>query len=127
MVKRDLNTEETEFLSTRRVGRLATVSQTNAPQVTPVCYAIMDECLYIRAAKETMKVKNVRNNPNVAMVVDDYHENWSLMKGMVVAGLASILMEGEEYRRARDALVEKYEQYRKLYPIVETEVPILKI
>ena len=122
-----LSPSEVYFLDSRRVGRLATVSLNGTPQVTPVCYAVMNSSLYIRAGKGTQKAKNITHSPKVALVIDDYDEDWSRMKGMMIVGTASVLDGGDEYRRARDALVAKYSQYRKSYPIIEGEVSILKV
>lgn len=122
-----LTSDERHFLESGRVGRLATVSANGTPQVTPVCYALLNNCVYSRVEKDTHKLKNIRKNPRVAMLVDDYNENWSLIRALVLWGKASFLESGEEYRMAKDALLRKYTQYETSYPIIESQIPILRI
>ena len=77
--------EQARFLASRRVGRLATASADGRPHAVPVCYAFDGALLYTPidekpkrvGADRLLRVRNVRENPQVALVVDDYDEDWS--------------------------------------------------
>jgi len=114
--------EETTFLKKNEVCRLATASRDAAPHVTPVCYIFLDGHFYIATDYPTKKYKNVRENPNVALVVDTYKPH----KAVAVEGEAEILERGEEFRRIRELFYRKFDWARK-DPWKEGESPILKI
>ena len=122
-----LSSGERLYLEAGRVGRLATVSATGTPQVTPICYVFLNNCVYTTVERDTQKLKNIQKNPCVAMVIDDYNEDWSRIKALIIWGKASVLESGEEYRLARDALLQKYSQYKTSNPIVEGQIPVLKV
>lgn len=110
------------FLQRSRVGHLATADASGAPHLVPVCYAVQDEALYItidekpkRApAKPLKRVANIRENPNVAVCVDRYAEDWARLGWVMLRGKAEILAEGEEHDRAQTLLRERYPQYRAM-------------
>ena len=110
------------FVAARRVGRLATSDATGRPHVVPVCYAFDGRRVYTavdrkpkrRAARGLKRVLNVLANPDVALVVDDYSEDWSELAYVLVHGSAELLEDGEERAAAEKLLRDKYPQYREL-------------
>ena len=110
------------FLAARRVGRLATSDASGRPHVVPVCYAFDGRRIYTavdrkpkrRAARGLKRVRNILANPNVALVVDDYSEDWSELAYVIVQGTAELLEDGEERDAAEKSLRDKYPQYREL-------------
>jgi nitroimidazol reductase NimA-like FMN-containing flavoprotein (pyridoxamine 5'-phosphate oxidase superfamily) len=62
--------KEESFLRSNEMCRLATASKDGRPQVTPVMYALDGNCFVIAVDYGTKKLKNVKENPNVALVVD---------------------------------------------------------
>jgi PPOX class probable F420-dependent enzyme len=67
-------------------------------------------------------VRNVRENPRVSLVVDDYDEDWTKLRWVIVEGTARIVEDGER-RRALAALVDKYPQYAAMdLPVVAGDV-----
>jgi pyridoxamine 5'-phosphate oxidase family protein len=66
---------EQQYLSTRPRGHLATGAPGGSPQVKPVGFAYNTELGAIEitgfAMAATAKYRNIRANPNVALVVDD--------------------------------------------------------
>jgi nitroimidazol reductase NimA-like FMN-containing flavoprotein (pyridoxamine 5'-phosphate oxidase superfamily) len=62
--------KEQAFLKANQVCRLATASKDAKPQVTPVIYTLDGGAFVIAVDYGTKKLKNVRENPNVALVVD---------------------------------------------------------
>ena len=69
--------EARRFLEAHRVGHLATAGANGAPHVVPVCYAIDDGGLYFvadlkpkhGAARDMLRLRNLRANPRAAVVV----------------------------------------------------------
>ena len=103
-----------------RVGRLATADAAGRPLVVPVCFAFDGETLYSavddkpKRTRELRRLRNVAENPHVALVVDEWHEEWSRLRWVIVEGRADVLRTGAEFGRAIDLLREKYPQYRTM-------------
>ena len=116
----DIPTWAVELLGTARVGRLATASADGRPLVVPVCYAFDGTRLYSavdakpKRTRDLRRLRNVAENPRVSLVVDEYHEEWTRLRYVIVDGRAEILSDGTEFTRAIDLLVAKYPQYRGL-------------
>ena len=109
-----------EFLRDARVGRLATADASGRPLVVPVCYAFDGATLYSavdakpKRTRSLRRLRNIDENPNVSLVVDDYDEDWSRLRWVIVEGAATVLERGEEFTRAIDLLLAKYPQYRAM-------------
>jgi uncharacterized protein len=114
--------EEQLFLKANELCRLATVSSDCIPQVTPVIYAMDEEDVVVATDYGTKKLKNLRANPKVSLVVDEYHPN----KGVVIQGHCEIYEKGGEYLRLLKILFSKFDYYRK-NPWNEGDAPVLKI
>ena len=115
-----LPADQVELLAHAPVGRLATASADGVPHVIPVCYALMDGLIYSvldqkpkRASLTRLRrVRNIRANPQVSLVVDHYEENWERLWYILISGTAQLLEEGAERPDAIQILREKYAQYR---------------
>ena len=111
-----LSDDEHRFLLTRRVGHLATADSRAIPHVVPVCFTVLESTLYItidekpkRVAGATLKrVRNIERNPMVAIVVDRYDEDWTLLGWVMLRGRAEILRAGTEHDRAQEMLRSRY-------------------
>ena len=117
-----LTTKQLNFLKTHEVCRLATASKIARPHVVPVIYAMDGENVVIAIDYGTKKLKNLRENREVALVVDDFRPNHAVM----IEGHCEILERGQDYRRLLQVLFDRFEYYRK-NPWGEGESPILKI
>ena len=123
-----------EFIRSHRVARFATADADGQPAVVPICYAVDGDVIYSPidekpkrvAPAELKRVRNIRANPKVSLVVDDYSEDWSKLGYVIIAGRAEIISpaEGGEHARAVTLLREKYEQYRSM---AIDERPVIKI
>ena len=120
MVK--LTPKDAAFLKSNELCRLATASKEAKPQVTPVIYALDGTYFVVAVDYGTRKLKNVKENPNVSLVVDKFHPN----KAVMVEGTCEIYERGPEYRRLLQLLFDKFEFYKK-DPWEEGESPILRI
>ena len=110
------------FLKNHELCRLATASKDARPHVVPVIYALDGDDVVIAVDYGTKKLANLRENPRVALVVDEYRPN----SGLMVEGDCEILERGKEYLRLLQILFDRFEFYRK-NPWGEGESPILKI
>ncbi len=122
-----LRGKELAFVRAQRVARLATVSEAMEPHNVPVCAVAIGGKLFFASEAGARKVKNIRSNPRVALVFDEYHEDWTKLRGIMVVGKATIIEKGATFHRARLALYRKYRQYRKIEPIEEGESVIVAV
>ena len=123
---------ERGLLDRARVGRLATADASGEPHVIPVVFALDDDHLYTplddkpkKADRRRLKrVRNVAENPRVAIVVDEYDEDWTSLAWVLVRGTARIVESGHEHDRGVALLHQKYRQYASM-PL--TERPIILV
>ena len=110
----------TELLAVARVGRLATADANGRPLVVPVCYALDGDRIYSavdakpKRTRELRRLRNIAENPLISLVVDEYDEDWTRLRYVIVEGHADVLTDGDEFSHAIDRLVAKYPQYRAL-------------
>ncbi|HJS88082.1 MAG TPA: TIGR03668 family PPOX class F420-dependent oxidoreductase [Acetobacteraceae bacterium] len=112
---------ERGFLFARRVGHLATADRAGAPHVVPVCYAVGESTLYVtidekpkRRDRPLKRVRNIAENPRVALVVDRWDEDWGRLGWVMLRGRADILEEGPEHDDAQALLRARYPQYASM-------------
>jgi PPOX class probable F420-dependent enzyme len=108
------------FLESRRVAYLATVDAGAVPHVVPVCFVVDDGGVYITIDEKPKRVsgralkrlRNIAENPNVALVADRYNDrNWSRLGWVMVRGRAEVLDAGPEHAAAQRRLRARYPQY----------------
>lgn len=103
--------------------------------VVPVCYAFdgnnfytpIDEKPKSVAANDLKRVRNIKANSQVALVIDHYSEDWRELSYVLVSGEAEIIEPAagdSEHARAVKLLREKYLQYRSM---AIDQRPIIKI
>jgi len=105
-----------------RVARLATADRAGRPLVVPICYAFDGQHCYSvidkkpkRASGERLRrVQNIRENPNVSLLIDHYEEDWARLSYVIIEGHAEILSGGHEFSAGIDLLLGKYLQYQKM-------------
>jgi PPOX class probable F420-dependent enzyme len=120
-----------ELLREGRVARLGTSDGTGQPLVVPISYAWDGRTIYSAVdakPKRTRRLRRIRNileNPKVALVVDEYDEEWSRLRWVIVEGRADLLDAGADHARALDLLQTKYPQYRALG--LPREAPVIRV
>ena len=110
------------FLDEQRSARLATVDGRGRPHVVPIVYVYDGRVVYtpIDGKPKTVgpeglrRVRNIRSNPNVQVLVDYYDEDWTSLGYVQLRGTAAILESGPEYHKGIRLLEAKYPQYREL-------------
>jgi PPOX class probable F420-dependent enzyme len=60
------------------------------------------------------RVRNIRENAKVSVVIDRYDEDWSELRYVIIQGEARLLTGGDEFTRGVDLLLAKYPQYRAM-------------
>jgi PPOX class probable F420-dependent enzyme len=113
-----LSDGERRFLSDRRIAHLATADAQAAPHVVPVCFAVAQSTLYITIDEKPKRIpgtalkrlRNISENPTVAVVVDRYDEDWALLGWVMLRGRAEILPDGTEHDDAQALLQQRYRQ-----------------
>jgi len=112
-----------------RLARLATVDRECKPHVIPVVFVLDNDhnCYFIPIDDKTKqgrpenlkRVKNIQENPNVALLIDEYNEDWTKLYFIMIRGKGSILggkkLEQNEMpllKKAHGLLYDKYNQYQ---------------
>ena len=100
-----MDSEIRKFVSRVRVARFATSDQNAQPHVIPICFEIGND-LNIYSAIDgkpksgdfnTLKrVKNIRKNPKVSVLFDEYTENWEQLAYVLIRGEARVETDGIE-------------------------------
>ena len=131
------------FLERQRLGHLATADASGAPHVVPVCFVLLGQRVYIaidekpkRAAPLRLRrLRNIAENPRVALVADVYDDHdWSRLGFVLLHATARILQPpsgdadntDDEHTRAIRALRQKYPQYRAMaldqLPVIAADI-----
>ena len=116
-----LSERERRFLASRLVGHLATADARARPHVVPVCFALADDAIYItvdekpkRTGAPLKRLRNIAENPAVAVTVDRYADDWTQLGWVMLRGQAEILAGGAEHARAQALLRGRYPQLRAM-------------
>src|SRR5215469_8914849 len=117
-----LSDRERRFLAQQRIAHFATADRHGVPHVVPVCFAVRDRTLYItvdekpkrRSGTPLKRLRNIAENPAVAIVVDHYDEDWTRLGWVMLQGRAEILTGGSEHARAQALLRARYAQLRAM-------------
>jgi uncharacterized protein len=120
--KVNLSTEETDFLKNNEMCRFATASRKGEPHVVPVSYVWDQDRVYIVTDYGTRKLKNLKENPQAAILVD----SGETRKLLLISGPVEIIEKGEEYRRLYKLFYSKLD-WVKRDPWKEGEAPFVKI
>ena len=119
------------IISKAKVARLATVDIKCTPYLVPVVFVLDNDNDYYfipidektkKSRPENLKrVRNIQENPNVALLIDEYNEDWTKLYFVMIQGKASILggkkLEQNEVpllEQAHKLLRSKYHQYQKI-------------
>lgn len=120
-----LTDAETAFVLRQRVARLATADAAGNPHVIPCCYSFdgtrfytpLDEKPKRVAGRQLRRVRNIEARPTVALVIDQYDDDWSRLGYILIQGQAVLLSpihDHDEHAHALALLRERYVQYRTM-------------
>jgi PPOX class probable F420-dependent enzyme len=95
------NTYPKAIINTARVARLATADLEYKPHLVPVVFVYDNnrDFYFIPIDKKTKRsrpenlkrVSNIKENPNDALLIDEYNEDWTKLYFIIIQGKASII------------------------------------
>ena len=129
-----LSDGERRFMAHQRIAHLATADHRAVPHVVPVCFALSDGTLYItidekpkrHSSSKLKRLRNIAENPAVAVVLDRYDEDWAMLGWVLLHGHAEILTDGTEHQDAQTLLRSRYPPLREMqiaqYPVIAVRI-----
>ena len=122
-------------LEDARVARLATLDARVRPHIVPVCFAYDGKVFYTAIDQKPKRVtperltrlRNILAAPQVALLIDQYDEDWRQLWYILIRGKAKLLPMREHKERAWALLKlrAKYPQYAgRMLP---NDAPIIRI
>ncbi len=114
--------KEIQFLEQNELCRFATASKKGEPHIVPVSYVFHEGFPYIVTDYGTKKLKNLKQNPHAAILVDTA----GTQKLLLISGSVAIIEKGEEYRNLYKIFHEKLD-WVKRDPWKEGEAPVVRI
>ena len=114
-----------EFIERARVARLATIDSEFKPHLVPVVFVFdgnhffipVDEKRKTSKPEKLKRIRNIQDNPNVTLLIDEYSEDWTKLAFVMIQGKASVATKEEgniQVRQAYKKLMIKYLQYQKV-------------
>ncbi len=112
-----------DFLTHARIARLATADIAGVPHNVPLCfwfdgarrfYFVIDEKPKRLTRGGLKRMRNIAANPQVALVIDHYEEDWSRLAYVLVHGVARLVDDPGPYEMVLRSLRDKYPQYRAM-------------
>ncbi|HUA20274.1 MAG TPA: TIGR03668 family PPOX class F420-dependent oxidoreductase [Bryobacteraceae bacterium] len=122
-------------LKEARVARLATLDAKGRPHLVPVCFAYDGKVFYSAVDQKPKRVpperlvrlQNIRTASNVALLIDEYDDDWSKLWYILIHGKAKLIAKRARQERAwaiRE-LRAKYPQYSQ--GMLADDAPIVRI
>jgi PPOX class probable F420-dependent enzyme len=118
-----------------RVARLATLDAEHSPHIVPVCFAYDGKVFYSavdlkpkRVAPENLaRLRHIRARSQVALLIDQYDEDWSRLWYILVRGKAELIPNSVHKERveAIGRLKAKYPQYGA--GLLPDDAPIIRV
>jgi PPOX class probable F420-dependent enzyme len=138
----DIDERIEQFINSHRVAHLATADASGEPLIVPICFAFDGACFFTAidekpkavSASTLGRLQNIRANPRVALLLDDYSEDWTQLAYLLIKGTARIIDPpagaGVEHAAGITLLRARYTQYRSMAidqnPLIRIEPRRLK-
>ncbi len=130
-----------EIINRARVARLSTIDHNKQiPHIVPVVFAFDGRYYYIpldnkrkeQTVEKLKRVRNIQHHPNVALLIDEYDEDWSKLVFVMIQGKAYLIGEKDveendeccecdndnnkipSLKEGHKFLYQKYTQYQKV-------------
>ena len=110
------------LLASASVARLATVTEASRPHIVPVTFAVAGDHIYIavdakpKTTRNLRRLRNIRGNPQVAVLADRYDDDWTSLWWVRADGLAAITEDLRQMAGPIALLAGRYRQYRESPP-----------
>jgi PPOX class probable F420-dependent enzyme len=126
---------ERKILNEARVARLATLDAKARPHIVPVCFVYDGKFFYTAIDQKPKRVaparlarlRNIREAPRVALLIDEYDEDWTQLWYILIRGKAKLIPKSahKEHARAIRKLRAKYPQYAQ--GMLGDDAPVIRI
>jgi nitroimidazol reductase NimA-like FMN-containing flavoprotein (pyridoxamine 5'-phosphate oxidase superfamily) len=74
-----------DFITVARVCRIATVRPNGEPHVIPVCPVFDgDSTVYVDIGPRYATAENIKSDPRVAVLIDEYSDDWTQLKSVLL-------------------------------------------
>jgi len=110
--------ERRDRFAAARVARLATVGPHGIPHLVPVVFVVLGDEVWSavdhkpKSTRELRRLRNIRANPQVSLLVDHYDDEWTRLWWVRADGRATVVEGGSSGTDdVLDALAAKYPQY----------------
>ena len=103
--------ELADFLRDGHTLIFTTIRKSGEPFATPMWYAYIDGCIYIRTLGRSAKVGHVRRDPRVCCTVET-GDAWVALKALIANCDAEILPDDETLEMVGKELDRKYASFR---------------
>lgn len=121
--------EARERFAAARVARLATVDAGGRPHLVPVVFAVEGDRVYTvvdakpKRTTALRRLRNVAENPWVALLADHYEEEWAALWWVRAEGRGRVVeADDPEARRAVELLRARYPQQRAVGAVLAVDV-----
>ena len=104
------------------MARLATVTEAGWPHIVPVTFALAGDHIYIavdakpKTTSNLRRLRNIRGNPQVALLADHYDDDWTSLWWVRADGQAAIAEDPRQMAGPIALLASRYWQYREKPP-----------
>jgi len=120
-------------LEAARVARLSTLDAEGKPHLIPICFVWDGSAFYSAidrkpkqvAPTQLARLKNIEKTPHVALLIDQYDEDWTRLWYVLVRGEAELVIGATEREQAIRLLRAKYPQYDA--QMLADDAPVLRI
>jgi coenzyme F420-0:L-glutamate ligase / coenzyme F420-1:gamma-L-glutamate ligase len=122
-------------LQKARIARLATLDAQGRPHIVPVCFAYDGSVFYTAVDRKPKSVppeklarlRHIAAAPQVALLVDEYSEDWARLWFILVRGQANLIASSAHQERAEAIrrLKDKYPQYAS--GMLADDAPVVRI
>ena len=118
-----------------KVARFATLDSKMRPHIVPVCFVYDGSAFYTPidkkpkclAPEKLARIQHIGANSQVALLIDEYREDWSKLWWILIRGKAKLIPKSasKAHARAIRQLKSKYRQYRT--GLLPDDAPIIRI
>ena len=111
-----------DLFAAARVARLASVSALGQPHIVPCVFALDGDLVYSavdgkpKTTRDLQRLANIRSRPEVALLADQYTEDWASLWWVRADGDAAILDTPAQMAGPIRLLTARYPQYQAVPP-----------
>ena len=100
-----------EYLSEKRIGRIATATLNGVPHVTPMGFIYDNKHIYMLSYLNAKKVRQIKKNQRVSFVVDDTEGE---------AGWRYVIVSGNAFLCEKNQFDGLLDRYRQKFPTIDS-------